>query len=253
MELNLRGKNAIVTGGSRGLGSAICTQLAREGMHLIFTYASSMDKAESLAKELSAKFGIRAEAFRADVSVEEDVVSLFAFAAEHFGSVDVLVNNAGVCPVAKIVDTTLETWNRVMAVNMGGVFLCCREMMRACIAKNTAATIVNIASATAYLGSKNGKTHYAASKGGVISFTTSLAKEAAEYGIRVNALAPSIMYTDMTAELLERDLAHYERQIPIGRIATLEEAAAAVAFLAGDASSYMTGAVLDLSGGQCGR
>ena len=253
MELNLRGKNAIVTGGSRGLGSAICAQLAREGMHLIFTYVSSKDKAESLANELSSQFGIRAEAFRADVSIEEDVVSLFAFAAERFDHVDVLVNNAGVCPVAKIVDTTFEMWNRVMAVNMGGVFLCCREMMRLCIAKNTTATIVNIASATAYLGSKNGKTHYAASKGGVISFTSSLAKEAAAYSIRVNALAPSIMYTDMTAELLERDLAHYERQIPIGRIAKLEEAAAAVAFLAGDASSYMTGAVLDLSGGQCGR
>ena len=225
MELNLRGKNAIVTGGSRGLGSAICAQLAREGMHLIFTYASSKKKAESLAKELSARFGIRAEAFRADVSVEADVVSLFAFAAERFGSVDVLVNNAGVCPVAKIVDTTLETWNQVMAVNMGGVFLCCREMIRHAVAAGKPATIVNVASASAYLGSRNGKTHYAASKGGVISFTTSLAKEVARDHIRVNAFAPAIMYTDMTSELLDRDMAYYEKQIPIGRIATLEEAA----------------------------
>ena len=140
-----------------------------------------------------------------------------------------------------------------MAVNMGGVFLCCRGMIRQAMAAGRPASIVNIASATAYLGSRNGKTHYAASKGGVISFTTSLAKEVAAQHIRVNAFAPGIMYTDMTAELLERDLAKYEKQIPAGRIATLEEAADAVLFLSSDASAYMTGSVLDFSGGQLGR
>jgi 3-oxoacyl-[acyl-carrier protein] reductase len=253
MELNLRGKTAIVTGGSRGLGSAVCARLACEGVNLILTYAFSRDKAEALARELSAEFGIHAEAFCADVSVEEDVRALFAFAYERFGAIDVLINNAGICPVAKIQDTTFETWNRVMAVNMGGVFLCCREMIRLAVAKEAAATIVNIASASAYLGSRNGKTHYAASKGGVISFTTSLAKEVACHQIRVNAFAPAIMYTDMTSELLDRDLSHYEKQIPIGRIATLEEAADAILFLASDASAYMTGSVLDFSGGQVGR
>ena len=253
MELNLRGKRAIVTGGSRGLGAAICARLAREGTDLILTYVSNRDKAEALSNELIAQYGICAEAFRADVSVEEDVLSLFAFAKARFGAVDILVNNAGICPVAKIQDTTLEMWNRVMAVNMGGEFLCCREMIRLAVANRTAASIVNIASATAYLGSRNGKTHYAASKGGVLSFTTSLAKEVAPEHIRVNAFSPGIMHTDMTAELLSRDLPLYERQIPAGRIATLEEAADAVAFLASDASAYMTGSVLDFSGGQIGR
>ena len=253
MDLNLKGKNAIVTGGSRGLGGAICEQLAREGANILFTYRSSAEKAEKNADCLAGQFGVRAVAMRADVSAETDVRALFRFAEQSFGRVDVLVNNAGVCPVSYIRETTLETWNHVMAVNLGGMFLTCREMINLAEASGYPASIVNIASATAYFGSKNGKTHYAASKGGVLSFTVSLAREAAASGIRVNAVAPGMMYTDMTAELLERDMEHYKKQIPMGRIASLEEVARAVAFLAGDASSYMTGSVLDLSGGQCGR
>jgi len=253
MELNLRGKTAIVTGGSRGLGAAVCARLARDGANVLLTCVASREKAESLAAELAAEHRVHAEAFRADVSVEADVVSLFAHAKERFGMIDILINNAGVCPMMPIKDTFYELWNQVMAVNMGGVFLCCREMIRQAVAAGKPASIVNIASATAYLGSRNGKTHYAASKGGVISFTSSLAKEIARDHIRVNAFAPAIMYTDMTARLLDRDMAHYEQQIPIGRIATLEEAADAVLFLASDASAYMTGSVLDFSGGQLGR
>ena len=253
MELNLRGKTAIVTGGSRGLGATVCARLARDGVNVLLTYVSSREKSESLAAELAAKHRVHAEAFRADVSIEADVVSLVAHAKERFGTIDILINNAGVCPMMRIMDTPYELWNQVMAVNMGGVFLCCREMIRQAVAAGKSASIVNIASATAYLGSRNGKTHYAASKGGVISFTTSLAKEVARDHIRVNAFAPAIMYTDMTAELLDRDMAHYEKQIPIGRIATLEEAADAILFLASDASAYMTGSVLDFSGGQLGR
>jgi len=253
MELNLKGKNAIVTGGSRGLGSAICEHLAQEGANILLTYVSNAEKAEDVAAHLARQYGVRAATMRADVSNEQDVQALFSFVTELFQTVDVLVNNAGVCPVSPIKDTTFETWNRVMAVNMGGVFLTCREMINHVIASGNPASIINIASATAYIGSRNGKSHYAASKGGVISFTISFAKEAAAYGVRVNAVAPGIMYTDMTAELLDRDMDHYRKQIPIGRIATLDEAAAAVIFLAGDASSYMTGTVLDLSGGQCGR
>lgn len=253
MELNLKGKHAIVTGGSRGLGAAICERLAREGADVLLTYVSNSEKAETIVARLSEECGVRAMARRADVSLEGDVRALFRFAEQAFGRVDVLVNNAGVCPVSYIRETTLETWNHVMAVNLGGMFLACREMINLAEASGYPASIVNIASATAYFGSKNGKTHYAASKGGVLSFTVSLAREVAASGIRVNAVAPGMMYTDMTAELLDRDMEHYKRQIPMGRIAALDEVARAVAFLAGDAASYMTGSVLDLSGGQCGR
>ena len=253
MDLNLKGKNAIVTGGSRGLGKAICERLAEEGANILLSYISNAEKAETIAADIMRRHGVKAAAVRADVSVEADVQALFAAALDLFSSVDVLVNNAGVCPVSNILDTTLETWNRVMAVNMTGVFLTCRTMLQTADAMHRSASIINVASATAYLGSKNGKSHYAASKGGVISFTVSLAKEAAALGVRVNAVAPGIMYTDMTAELLDREIDQYNKKIPIGRIASLDEVASAVAFLAGDASSYMTGSVLDLSGGQCGR
>jgi 3-oxoacyl-[acyl-carrier protein] reductase len=253
MELNLKGKHAIVTGGSRGLGAAICERLAREGADVLLTYASNAAMAEAVVTRLTNEYGVRAACLRADVSVEADVRALFRAAEDLYQTVDILVNNAGVCPVSPIKDTSLETWNAVMAVNLGGVFLCCREMVNLALAAGKPASIINVASATAYFGSKNGKTHYAASKGGVLSFTVSLAKEMAASGIRVNAIAPSIVHTDMTAELLERDEEHYKKQIPIGRIAELDEVASAVAFLAGDASSYMTGSTLDLSGGQCGR
>lgn len=251
--MNLKGKNAIVTGGSRGLGRAICERLAEEGAHILLSYVFSAEKAESVAADIMRRYGVKAAAVRADVSVEMDVQAMFAAALELFPSVDVLVNNAGVCPVSQIKDTTLETWNRVMAVNMTGVFLTCREMLQTASKTGKGASVINVASATAYMGSKNGKSHYAASKGGVISFTVSLAKEAAALGVRVNAVAPGIMYTDMTAELLDREIEQYNKRIPIGRIASLDEVASAVAFLAGDASSYMTSSVLDLSGGQCGR
>ena len=253
MDDNLAGKHAIVTGGSRGLGVAICERLAQEGADVLLTYASNADLAEEVAARLTRQYGVRAACMRVDVSVEADVVALFRFAQELFQTVDVLVNNAGICPVSPIKDTSFEVWNRVMAVNLGGVFLACREMVNHALSTGKPASIVNIASATAYFGSRNGKTHYAASKGGVVSFTVSLAKEVAASGIRVNAVAPGMMYTDMTAELLERDMEHYKRQIPMGRIAELSEVASAVAFLAGDASSYMTGSTVDLSGGQCGR
>ena len=248
--MKLSGKTAIVTGAGRGIGKAIAIALAKEGCNIV-ACARNEQHLNMLAREVEL-YGVRCAIVSADLRDLSSINKILA-ATESFGSIDILINNAGVCPMMPIKDTSYALWNQVMAVNMGGVFLCCREMIRQAVAANKPASIVNIASATAYLGSRNGKTHYAASKGCVISFTSSLAKEVARDHIRVNAFAPAIMYTDMTAELLDRDLAHYEKQIPVGRIATLEEAADAILFLASDASAYMTGSVLDFSGGQLGR
>ncbi len=253
MDRHLEGKTAIVSGGSRGLGAAVCERLAGGGANVALTYVTNRQSAELLAEELMERHGARAVAVRADVSAETDVQHLFRLVEERFSSAHILVNNAGICPVSLIKDTTLETWDRVMAVNLRGVFLTCREMVNHALKHGQGASIVNIASSAAYIGSKNGKTHYAASKGGVVSLTVSLAKEVAADGIRVNAVAPGLMYTDMTAELLRRDMEKYNRQIPLGRVARLEEVAEAVAFLAGDQASYMTGSVMDLSGGLTGR
>jgi len=249
MQRHLEGKTAIVTGGSRGLGAAVCARLARDGANVVFTYFESREKAESLAGDLSAAHGVCVTAVRADVSVEADVQSLFRIVEDRFVSAQILVNNAGICPVSLIKDMQLEMWDRVMAVNLRGVFLTCREMVNRVMAYGQGASIINIASSAAYIGSRNGKTHYAASKGGVISFTVSLAKEVAADLIRVNAVAPGLVSTDMTVDLLKRDGEKYKHQIPLGRVAAPEEIAEAVAFLAGEESSYMTGSVMNLSGG----
>lgn len=253
MDKRLDGKTAIVTGGSRGLGAAVCARLAQDGANVVLTYEQSREKAESLAGTIADRYGVRAAAVRADAAEEADVRSLFRLVEARFGAAHILVNNAGICPVSLIKDTPLEVWDRVMAVNLRGVFLTCREMVNHAAAHGQGASIVNIASSAAYIGSKNGKSHYAASKGGVVSFTVSLAKETAADHVRVNAVAPGLMYTDMTAELLDADGEKYRRQIPLGRVAELEEVAAAVAFLAGPEASYITGSVMDVSGGLCGR
>jgi 3-oxoacyl-[acyl-carrier protein] reductase len=140
----------------------------------------------------------------------------------------------------------------MLDVNVSGMFLCCREFIRR-LPRGEKGAIVNISSLAAYVGSKNGKTAYSASKGGVVSFTASLAKELAADGIRVNAVAPGMMYTDMTASALDKKREKYNAEIPMGRIGELDEAARMAVFLLSDAASYTTGATIDVSGGMMGR
>jgi 3-oxoacyl-[acyl-carrier protein] reductase len=251
MELNLRGKNAIVTGGGRGLGREICLELAKEGVNITVNYRSNGQRARRTVGDLLA-LGIKAAAVKGDVANENDVAALFDSAEQALGTISLLVNNAGLCPVIKIRDMDYAVWKQMMDVNLSGMFLCCREFIRR-LPKDEKGAVVNISSVAAYVGSKNGKTAYSASKGGVVSFTASLAKELATDGIRVNAVAPGMMYTDMTAEALDRKREQYNAQIPMGRIGELDETARMVAFLLSDASSYTTGTTIDISGGMIGR
>lgn len=255
MELNLRGKTAIVTGGSRGLGASICRALAQEGANIIVNCTSNLDKAVAVANEISLGFGVKAKAVQADVSSEADVVRLFAETRESLGEADILINNAGICPIRMIVDTEFEEWKRVMAVNTDSVFLTCREFARRCILTGRPGRIVNIVSQAAFNGSKNGKTPYSCSKGGVVSFTVSFAKEVARYNIYVNAIAPGMMLSDMTRVSLETpsDIEKYNASIPVGRLGDPYEIARAVLFLASDAASYSTGSVFDATGGIMSR
>ena len=189
----------------------------------------------------------------APVFSESDVSRMFQTANEAFGGVELLVNNAGICPVYMIKDMPYDVWKSVMDINLSSVFLMCREFIRERMKLGKPGAVVNIASLTAYIGSKRGKTAYSASKGGVVTFTTSLAREVAEDGIRVNAVAPGMMYTDMTADVLDKEREKYNAQIPLGRVGDVEETARVVAFLLSDASSYMTGTTVDVSGGMRGR
>lgn len=252
MELSLKGKVALVTGGSHGLGKAICLGLAAEGARVAINYRSDPQKAKLLADEITESFGVGAVTVFGDVSIEEHVHRMFKDVIEHFGRIDVLVNNSGICPISMIKDMSLLEWESVIRTNLTGTFLTCREMVNVLVDLKQTGSIVNIASQAAYNGSKTGKSHYAASKGGVVSFTYSLAKEVAGFGIRVNAVAPGMIHTEMTADTLLRNIDRYKSEIPLGRVAEAHEVARAVAFLVSDASSYITGTTVDVSGGMIG-
>lgn len=253
MDLKLNGKSAIVTGGAQGLGKAVCISLAAEGVNVAVNYRTNEIKAEQTVQEIKERYGVDAFAFQADITEEEKVKALFAAAIQRFGCLDILVNNSGVCPVTMVKDMSYDEWQMVMNTNMSGTFLTNREMINALIDSKRPGSIVNIVSSAAFIGSKRGKTHYSASKGGVLSFTISLAKEVSQHNIRVNAVAPGLMYTQMTAEVLDAEMDKYNKTIPIGRIATVEEVANIVTMTASDASSYVTGAVVDVTGGMIGR
>ena len=260
MDLNLRGKVAIVTGGSRGLGKAISQALAAEGARVTINYLRDAargidlgDEAAELAKVLKAAYAVDALPLPGDVARAVDVARLFDAAESLLGPVDVLVNNAGVWPTDYVKDMSEEAWNATLAVNLTGPFLTCREAVRRWLATGRRGRIVNISSQAAFRGSTTGHAHYAASKGGLITFTVSLAREVAPAGIAVNAVAPGMMVTEMARDALEKQQAEYIERIPLRRIGDPAEVANVVAFLASERASYMTGATVDVSGGMLMR
>lgn len=260
MDLNLSEKVALVTGGSRGLGRAICLGLAAEGARVAINYYRDLQKgldfveeATQLAKEIRRTCGVEALPVPGSVASEADVQQMFNLAETAFGPVDVLVNNAGVWPTAYVKDMTLDEWNAVMAVNLAGPFLTCREAVRRWLAAERGGRIVNITSQAAFHGSTTGHAHYAASKAGLVTFTISLAREVAPHGIHVNAVAPGMMSTEMARGALEKDQQKYIERIPVRRIGDPAEVANVIAFLASDRASYMTGATVDVTGGMLMR
>jgi len=239
----------IVTGGSRGIGAAICRRLAQEGYAIAVNYAARPEAAEDVVQEIVAAGG-RAQAFRGDVSNERDVDSLFAAAQDSFGRVVGLVNNAGIIGGSCRVDElTVEALNRTLAVNVVGTILPSRAAVRAMSTRHGGAggSIVNLSSVAARLGGAGEIVHYATSKGAIDSFTIGLGREVADEGIRVNAVAPGLIETEMNPA--ER-LARLVPNVPIKRAGAAAEVAEAVAWLISRASSYVTGTTLTVSGGR---
>lgn len=253
MNLNLHDKVALVTGGSRGLGKAICMALAAEGATVAVNCQRQRDLAEGVVSTINAASGSEAMLVEGDVSREADVAAIFDRVEARFSQVDVLVNNAAVCPTCQVKDMTAEQWRRTLEVNLTGAFLTCREMVRRLLAAGRTGRIVNVVSQAAFRGSTTGHAPYDASKGGLVSLTIALARELAGAGIAVNAVAPGMMLTEMTAQVLEANQDKYLARIPLGRIADTAEIARVVVFLASEAASYMTGATVDVSGGMLMR
>jgi 3-oxoacyl-[acyl-carrier protein] reductase len=247
MDLHLTGKVALVTGGAHGLGAAVCRALAAEGAAVAVNYHRSAKKAARLVEELSSERSACAVA--GDVSRESDVIRIFDDTETGLGPVDILINNAGICPPCPVAEMPEELWRQTLDTNLTGTFLASREMVKRLAAHKRPGRIVSVVSPAAFLGSASGKSHYAASKAGVVAFTVSLARETAALGIGVNAVAPGMMHTEMTAETLRVNAERYRRSIPLGRVAETAEVADVIVFLASERSGYMTGATVDVSGG----
>ncbi|MCR4412709.1 MAG: 3-oxoacyl-ACP reductase FabG [Thermoguttaceae bacterium] len=253
MDLHLSDKTALVTGGSHGLGRAICWELAAEGARVVVNFRRDPAKAEALVEEIRKTHGVEAMAIQADVAREADVEAMFGRVLARFGRLDVLVNNAAICPTRDVKDMPADEWIETIQVNLTGTFFASRAMVRHLVAAGRPGRIVNISSQAAFRGSTTGHAPYDASKGGIVSFTVALAREVAKYGICVNAVAPGMMFTEMTAKVLTENPEKYKARIPLGRVADTSEVAKVVVFLASDAASYMTGATVDVSGGMLMR
>jgi 3-oxoacyl-[acyl-carrier protein] reductase len=250
VDLGLRDVSALVTGGSRGLGEAVALALAAEGARVAVGFRARAEAAERVAAACRAAGAGDAFAVRLDTAAEEDVAAAFDAAARRLGEPTVLVNNAAVCPRGPAVDTGRARFDEALAVNLTGAFLCCRELLRRLAVVGQGGRIVNVASTAAYTGSSSAlQVAYDASKGGLISLTVALAREAAPQGVTVNALAPGYMLTDMMAEKFAAAPRRYLDRIPLGRLGTLGEVAAAAVFLVSRQASYVTGTVLNVSGG----
>lgn len=253
MDLHLSDKVSLVTGGAIGLGKTIALRLAAEGARVVVNDYARLQEAKALVEEIRKAHDVDALALRADVSSEAEVQAMFRTILDRFGRLDVLVNNAALCPTCDVKDLSAADWTRTVEVNLTGTFLCSREMVRQLIAAGRPGRIINVSSQAAFRGSTTGHAPYDASKGGVVSLTVSMAREVARYGIAVNAVAPGMMLTEMTAKTLEANREKYLARIPLGRIGNTSEIADVILFLASDRASYMTGATVDVSGGMLMR
>ncbi len=253
MDLGLKDKIVLVTGGSRGIGKAICNAFAGEGAKVVVNYVRNKVLAENIVAELSDQLNIKAIAVKADMSCEQEVMDMIIQTEEELGGIDILVNNAAYCPSGPITSYTSGEWDKTFAVNMRGTFLASRELVKKWLSENKKGNIVNIASQAAFQGSTTGHLPYDSSKGAMVSFTIGLAREVAKQGIRVNAVAPGLVRTEMVAETWEKKKEKYLERIPLFRIAEPEEIARIAVFLASGAASYITGSTIDASGGMMMR
>ena len=243
---SMSGKTAVVTGGSRGIGRAICLELARRGANVVFSYAGNTAAAEKTLEELKA-LGVEARAVQGSVADPAAVKALIDTAVKELGGLHILVNNAGITRDGLAMAMKEDDFDAVIETNLKGAFLCMKAAIRPMM-KARYGRIVNMSSVVALRGNP-GQVNYCASKAGLIGMTKSLAKEMGARGITVNAVAPGYISTDMTAALPDAARQAMLSTIPVGRAGNPEDVAAAVAFLASEEAGYITGQVLSVDGG----
>jgi 3-oxoacyl-[acyl-carrier protein] reductase len=247
MEKMLANTVTLVTGGSRGIGAATAILFGLHGSTVIVNYNKSPQEAEKVVSEILAHGG-KAQVFRADVTNKDDVTKMFSHIKDTYGKLDILVNNAGILKDNLLMMIKDEDWDAIINTNLKGVFLCMQQATKVMM-KQRSGIIINMSSIIGVYGNA-GQVHYAASKAGVIGMTKSAAKELGRWGIRVNAIAPGIIDTDMTKNLKEEHKTKLVSNTALGRIGTPEDIAKVALFLASDLSAYVSGQIIGVDGCQ---
>ena len=236
---------ALVTGGAKGIGRAICRSLANDGFKIAVNYNNSENEAMALKDELSALTDV--EIFKCDVSDSDAVKEMFSEISRKLGNVDVLVNNAGIAQQVLFTDITDEMWQGMINTNLSGAFYCSREALRNMINEKNG-VIINIASMWGEVGASM-EVHYSTAKAGLIGMTKALAKEVGLSGVRVNAVSPGVVLTDMMSSFSESDKSELKDETPLNSLGIPEDIAEAVSFLVSDKAKFITGQVLSVNGG----
>ncbi|OGR03090.1 MAG: 3-oxoacyl-[acyl-carrier-protein] reductase [Deltaproteobacteria bacterium RIFOXYD12_FULL_53_23] len=244
--MSLSGKIAVVTGGSRGIGRAVCQRLAALGATVIVNFVSNPTAAEETVQSIQSAGG-KAEAAQFNVAVAEEIETAFKQILDAHGRVDILVNNAGITRDGLLMKMKEEQWDEVLNINLKGVFLCTKAVSRVMM-KQRWGRIINITSVVGFAGNA-GQANYAAAKAGIVGFTKSVARELASRGITVNGVAPGYIVTDMTRDLSEEVTNTIKKEIPMGVLGEAEDIAGAVAYLASDEARYVTGQFIHVNGG----
>ncbi|MFF5993282.1 3-oxoacyl-[acyl-carrier-protein] reductase [Lysinibacillus sp. KU-BSD001] len=244
--MSLTGKTAVVTGGSRGIGRAICIELAKQGVNVVVNFSGSEEKAKAVVAEVEA-LGAKAMAVQANVADSDAVEAMMKQAVEAFGSLDILVNNAGITRDNLLMRMKEQEWDDVIDTNLKGVFLCTKAVTRQMM-KQRAGRIINISSIVGVAGNP-GQANYVAAKAGVIGLTKTCAQELASRNILVNAIAPGFITTEMTDSLPEELKESMLKQIPLAKLGQPEDIAKAVVFFASENANYITGQTLHIDGG----
>jgi NAD(P)-dependent dehydrogenase (short-subunit alcohol dehydrogenase family) len=251
MDLGLKGKSAIVTGGGTGIGAGICTALAQEGVNVAVIWNVKKDQATEVAAELSKRYGTDCRPFHADVSKAEDQDAMLNEVIAAYGHIDILVNNAGIWPTENILDMPDDSWHKVIDINLNGPFMLCRRVAQHMISAGVKGSLINLSSKSGLTYNTAGHAHYASSKAAINMMTKTLARELLPHGIRANAVAPGMVRTPINEDKWsDPELKKaYEARIPSGRFAQPIEIGYTVAFLASEKSFNIMGTVIDVTGG----